>query len=130
MLHSRLFAGQNGSHGKLLSGFQCGKGIFMDTRQEELFELEDIVRMLRSEVKRAGSQAEWARRNSVNQPDLSCTITGKRPPTKDILRALNLRKVFAYEPLAGQGLRRTSRARPKPARPRPSRLRFKAGEMR
>ena len=59
--------------------------------------LEEVVSTLREEVERAGSQAEWARKNRVNGPDLSSTITGKRPPTKDILRALKLKKVFAYQ---------------------------------
>jgi hypothetical protein len=62
-----------------------------------LLGLDDIIRLLRDQVERAGSQAEWARKNRVNGPDLSSTITGKRPPTKDILRALKLKKVFAYQ---------------------------------
>jgi hypothetical protein len=70
----------------------------MSTRNQPLLRIEDIIVMLRAEVERAGSQAAWARKTGVNGPDLSCTLTGKRPPTKDILRALNLKKVFAYEP--------------------------------
>ena len=58
--------------------------------------LEEVVRILREEVERAGSQAEWARRTGVSRPNLNSTITGKRPPTRDVLRALNLKKVFAY----------------------------------
>jgi hypothetical protein len=69
----------------------------MKNRKEVFLGLEDIVRLLQDRVKRAGSQAEWARRNDVNPADLSSTITGKRPPTKDVLRALKLKKVFAYE---------------------------------
>ena len=69
----------------------------MKNRKEVFLGLEDIVRLLRDRVKQVGSQAEWARRNDVNPADLSSTITGKRPPTKDVLRALKLKKVFAYE---------------------------------
>jgi len=69
----------------------------MKNRKEEFLGLEDIVRMLQDKIKRAGTQAEWARKNDVNPADLSSTITGKRPPTKDVLRALKLKKVFAYE---------------------------------
>jgi hypothetical protein len=69
----------------------------MKNRKEVFLGLEDIVRLLRARVKQVGSQAEWARKNRVNPADLSSTITGKRPPTKDVLRALKLKKVFAYE---------------------------------
>jgi hypothetical protein len=69
----------------------------MKNRKEVFLGLEDIVRILREKVKRVGTQAEWARENDVNPADLSSTITGKRPPTKDVLRALKLKKVFAYE---------------------------------
>ena len=40
---------------------------------------------------------EWARQNEVHGSSLNGTVTGKKPPTRDILRALSLRKVFAYE---------------------------------
>ena len=69
----------------------------MKNRKEVFLGLEDIVRLLQGRVKQAGTQAEWARKNDVNPADLSSTITGKRPPTKDVLRALKLKKVFAYE---------------------------------
>jgi len=62
--------------------------------------LEHLVQILREEVARAGSQAEWARRSKVNAPDLSSAVRGKRSPTRDILRALHLRKVFAYQQLS------------------------------
>jgi DNA-binding phage protein len=67
------------------------------TRGQEPLRIEGIVRIIRDEVERAGSRAQWARKNGVHGPSLSGTITGKAPPTKDILRALNLRKMFAYE---------------------------------
>jgi hypothetical protein len=85
----------------------------MNSRGDALLDLKDIVRILRKEVKRAGSQAAWARETGVNQPDLSSTITGKRPPTKDILRALNLRKVFAYQREDEHGAKQRSRVKPK-----------------
>jgi len=59
--------------------------------------LDDVVRILRKEVEKAGTQAEFARNENVRATSLNSTVNGKRPPTKDVLRALNLRKVFAYE---------------------------------
>ena len=70
--------------------------------QGELLELEEVVRILQKQVGRAGTQAEWARQNQVNPHDLSSAVRSKRPPTKDILRALNLRKAFGYKALSAQ----------------------------
>ena len=81
----------------------------MKNRKEVFLGLEDIVRLLHEKVKRAGTQAEWARKNDVNPADLSSTITGKRPPTKDVLKALKLKKVFAYEHEVYQGSKAKSR---------------------
>jgi len=69
----------------------------MIARKQALLRIEDVVCVLQDEVRKAGSQAELARKTGVNRSNLNSTITGKRPPTNDILRALNLRKVFAYE---------------------------------
>jgi DNA-binding phage protein len=69
----------------------------MAARNQPILGLAEVVRILRQEVERAGSQAEWARRTGVSRPNLNSTITGKRPPTRDVLRALSLKKVFAYQ---------------------------------
>jgi hypothetical protein len=90
----------------------------MKNRKEVFLGLEDITRMLQEKVKKTGTQAEWARKNDVNPADLSSTITGKRPPTKDVLRALKLKKVFAYEHEVYQAPKQ--RSRNKRAGPRPS----------
>ena len=74
----------------------------MPVRNQILYRINDIIPILRHEVERAGSQAEWARKTGVNRANLNSTLTGKRPPTKDILKALNLRKVFAYERASGR----------------------------
>ena len=70
------------------------------TRDQEPLRMDGVVRLLRDEVERADSQAEWARQNGVHMGSLNSTINGKEPPTKDIPRALSLRKVFAYEKLS------------------------------
>jgi ribosomal protein L30/L7E/ribosomal protein S21 len=61
--------------------------------------LDDVVRILRKAVEKAGSQAEFARQESIRPSNLNSTITARRPPTKDVLRAMNLRKAFACESL-------------------------------
>jgi hypothetical protein len=72
----------------------------MAARNQHILGLAEVVRILREEVTRAGSQAEWARRTGVSRPNLNSTITGKRPPTRDVLHALSLKKVFAYQKAA------------------------------
>jgi hypothetical protein len=71
--------------------------IAMRARNNPILGLDEVVRILRDEVERAGSQAEFARRTGVSRPNLNSAITGNRPPTKDVLEALKLKKVFAYE---------------------------------
>jgi len=58
------------------------------------FELEDVILLLRSKVKRAGGQTAWAKKTGIDQTILSRVLGGHRQPTKAILRALNLRIVF------------------------------------
>ena len=69
----------------------------MSARNHPIIGLEDVVRILRAEVARAGGQADWARATGARRSNLNSAITGKRTPTKDVLKALNLKKVFGYE---------------------------------
>ena len=62
-----------------------------------VLELQDVLRLLRSEIKRAGSQRRFAREASVNISVVSRTLTGQVPPSQKILRALKLRKVYLPE---------------------------------
>jgi plasmid maintenance system antidote protein VapI len=59
-----------------------------------VLEVEDVVRLLRSEVERAGGQASWAKRAGVHRTVVNSVINGRRPPTKNMIMALNLRVVF------------------------------------
>ncbi len=62
------------------------------------FELEDVIRLLRSKVKQAGGQTAWAKKTGINRATLSRVLHGHRQPTKAILRVLNLRIVFVDPP--------------------------------
>jgi hypothetical protein len=42
---------------------------------------KDVVRLLRSEVNRAGSQKEWAKENGVTPSSISMVATVTRPST-------------------------------------------------
>ena len=61
-------------------------------------ELKDVIRLLRSEVKRAGGQAAWAKKTGVNRTVINRVLNDKQPPTKKMIRALKLRMVFVSEP--------------------------------
>ena len=58
---------------------------------------KDVIRLLRSEVSRAGSQKEWAKENGVTPSSVSMVLSGVRPPNKKMISALKLRRVVVFE---------------------------------
>lgn len=56
-----------------------------------------VLERLKREIKTFGSQVDWADANNVHPPQVSDVLAERRPPTKQILEALGLRKVAAYE---------------------------------
>jgi hypothetical protein len=63
-----------------------------------VFELKDVISLLRSEVKRAGGQSEWARQTGISRPMLNKVLNGRKSPTMTIIAALKLRMVFVSDP--------------------------------
>ena len=59
-----------------------------------VLEIDDVVRLLRSEVDRAGGQVAWAKEVGVDRVLVNRILNDQRPPTKSIINALNLRIVF------------------------------------
>ena len=59
-----------------------------------LLNLNDVIRLLRSEVKRAGSQRAFAKKAGVNVSVVSKTLRGMVRPSQKILRALKLCTVY------------------------------------
>src|SRR5215475_15851124 len=55
-----------------------------------LLDQMDVIRLLRLEVNRAGSQKKWAKKNGVTQSLISMVLSGDRPPNNKI-SALKLR---------------------------------------
>jgi hypothetical protein len=76
---------------------------------KHLLDEEDVLRLLREDIDRAGSQSAWARRTGCDRANLNLVLKGKRhlPPT--IIKALKLKKVVAYEPHRRRLLKRRSR---------------------
>jgi hypothetical protein len=64
--------------------------------KRSLLNEDDVIKILRAEIARAGSQTAWAKRTGADRAVANSTLHGKRslPPT--ILPALELKKVVAY----------------------------------
>jgi hypothetical protein len=61
---------------------------------QRLLKLQDAIHLLRSEVKRAGSQRAFARKAGVNVSVVSETLRGMVLPSEKILCALRLQVVY------------------------------------
>jgi DNA-binding phage protein len=60
----------------------------------KILDLEEVMRLLRSEIERAGSQRAFARKAGVNHGVVSRTLSGQSLPSEKILRALKLHVVY------------------------------------
>jgi hypothetical protein len=58
---------------------------------------KNVVRLLSSEVERAGGQCSWARRERIDRTMLNKVLNGRKPPTVKIIRALKLCNVYAFD---------------------------------
>ncbi len=68
-------------------------------RKRQLLSHEDVVELLRSEIGKAGTESEWARRTGANRTSLNLALKGRVGLQKNLLDALGLKKVVvvAYE---------------------------------
>lgn len=60
----------------------------------QILDLEEVIRLLRSEIERAGSQRAFAKKAGVNISVVSRTLSGQVLPSQKILRALKLSIVY------------------------------------
>jgi hypothetical protein len=56
------------------------------------------MRLLRSEIERAGGQIHWAKIEGVSRPHLNKMLQGTRQLSKSIIKALKIRIVYAPAP--------------------------------
>jgi len=68
--------------------------LFQALGVQRLLNLNDAIRLLRSEVERAGSQRAFARKAGVNVSVVSKTLRGIVLPSEKILSALKLRIAY------------------------------------
>ena len=62
-----------------------------------VLEIKDVVLLLRSEIKQAGGVCAWAEKTGVHRTTVSKVLYNVQPPTKSIIKALNLRTVFVVD---------------------------------
>ena len=62
-----------------------------------ILESEGLMRRLRAEVKQAGGQSPWARREHIDRTMLNRILNGRKPITNEIIRALKLCNVYAFD---------------------------------
>jgi plasmid maintenance system antidote protein VapI len=62
-----------------------------------ILESEGLMRRLRAEVKQAGGQSSSARREHIDRTMLNRILNGRKPITKEIIRALKLCNVYAFD---------------------------------
>jgi hypothetical protein len=60
----------------------------------KVLEKDDVLRMLRHEVAKAGSQRKWCAEKGVEPATLSRVLSGYAAITSSILEALGLRLVY------------------------------------
>jgi hypothetical protein len=66
-------------------------------KPDEVLEPEDVLRLLRCEIERAGGQQPWAKSMGVDRANLNRVLKGLRPICMSIIKALKLRVVFVPE---------------------------------
>lgn len=58
----------------------------------------ELLHLLRKEIERVGSQAQFARLAGINRPHVNNVLKGRRTPGPEILKALKLARVVGYAP--------------------------------
>ncbi len=55
---------------------------------------QDVLRLLRVEVEKDGSQAAWARRRRIERPSVNAMLSGRIPVSRSVAEALGLRRTY------------------------------------
>jgi hypothetical protein len=59
-----------------------------------IFDDEDIIRLLRLEIEKVGSQSAFARRVNVDRPNVNAMLSRRIPVSKAIADAIGLRRTY------------------------------------
>jgi hypothetical protein len=64
--------------------------------KSSLLDKDDVLRLLRDAVAKAGNQSAWAREKNINRTAVSAILNGRKNLQPKILAALKLKKAEAY----------------------------------
>ncbi len=62
----------------------------------EVLFVEDVIRLLKAEIEKAGGQSEWTRRTGANRTSVNLALHGRQRLQKNVLDALGLQQITAY----------------------------------
>jgi hypothetical protein len=62
-----------------------------------IFDEEDVIRLLRVEIEKEGSQSAWARRHRIERPSVNAMLSGRIPVSKTVADALGLRRTYTLK---------------------------------
>jgi hypothetical protein len=93
----RLIVGRESSASQLRAkvDFSVGPAGHQGIGRISMLDDQDVVRLLRAEVARAGGQSSWARQEGIDRTLLNRVLCGRRQPTEHIVKALKLCNVYA-----------------------------------
>jgi hypothetical protein len=75
-----------------------GDGFVDHTKRNKpsLLDRDDVLKLLRDAVAKAGNQSAWAREKNINRTAVSAILNGRKNLQPKILAALKLKKAEAY----------------------------------
>jgi hypothetical protein len=59
------------------------------------FDHDDVLKLLHSRIEAAGGQGAFSSQSGVNRTHLNAVLNGRLPVSPNIIKALNLRTVYA-----------------------------------
>ena len=62
-----------------------------------IFDDHEVIQLLREAIEREGNQGAFARRHGIERSYLNQILNQKKPVNRAVLRALELRRVYAAE---------------------------------
>jgi hypothetical protein len=62
-----------------------------------VFDEREVVQLLRAAIEREGNQVAFAKRHGLERSHLNMVLNGKRPVSSNIVKALGLHRVYAFD---------------------------------
>jgi ribosomal protein L30/L7E len=73
---------------------KCAASIDEFGREGVIFDEEDVLRLLRLEINKDGSQSAWARRCGLERASVNAMLAGRIPVSRTVADALGLRRTY------------------------------------